>query len=229
MWSATTGSSACIATLTSDMKSFDSFAFDLRKCRAELDELLVLLNSQPHLQERKDVLPFFRARRHLSAFIGSYFPYLASPDRIAYEYDLFGDFACDLAIGDSTTGQYCFVEFEDATASSLFVAKGAKATLEWSPRFEHGFSQVLDWFWKLNDQEGSTEFVHRFGLTASYEGMLIIGRSTGLSHKERDRLRWRRDKVVSDSKRVHCVTYDELYQHLDSRLKLYEPASAADS
>lgn len=211
------------------MKGFDTYAFDLKQCRVELDELGELLSGHSHLQERKHVLPFFQARRHLSAFIGSYFPYLASPDRLAYEYDLFGDFACDLAVGDSMTGQYCFVEFEDATATSLFVAKGTKATLEWSPRFEHGFSQVLDWFWKLNDMDGTTEFVHRFGLTASYEGMLIIGRSTGLSHKEQKRLRWRRDKVVSDSKHVHCVTYDELYQHLDSRLKQYEPASAADA
>jgi len=46
------------------------------------------------------------------------------------------------------------------------VAKGAKATLEWSERFEHGFSQVPDWFWKLNDRTPTSEFAHRFGLLA---------------------------------------------------------------
>lgn len=210
------------------MKVFDTFAFDLAQCRRELDELQVLLNSQVTLAERAAILPFFRARRHLSAFIGAYFPYLARPDRLAFEYDLFGDFTCDLAIGDSATGQYCFVEFEDATSKSLFVAKGAKATLEWSERFEHGFSQVLDWFWKLNDMAPTSEFAHRFGLLAGYEGMLIIGRSTGLALKEQNRLRWRRDRVMADSRRVHCVTYDELYQHLDAKLRLYEGASAVD-
>jgi hypothetical protein len=203
------------------MKKFDALVVDLKQCRIELQDLQALLAGQAQLQERKHVLPFFQARRHLSAFISSYFPYLPNPDLIAYEYDLFGDFACDLAVGDSTTGQYCFVEFEDATATSLFVAKGAKATLEWSPRFEHGFSQVLDWFWKLDDTKGSTEYVNRFGHTVGYEGMLIIGRSINLSYKERDRLHWRRAKVVSDSKHVYCVTYDELYEHLNARLTLY--------
>lgn len=210
------------------MKSFDPFVFDWRLCRKEVDELRDLLNAQANLGERQHVLPFFQKRRHLSAFIGSYFPYLTNPDRLAYEYDLFGDFACDLAVGDSATGQYCLVEFEDATANSLFVRKGMKATLEWSDRFEHGFSQVLDWFWKLSDMDDTKEFESRFGPTANYEGMLIIGRSTGLDVKERDRLKWRREKVVADSKRVYCVTYDELHQHLDSRLKMYEAASAID-
>lgn len=211
------------------MKAFEAFVFDARKCRQELDELRQLLEEQVSLTERSQLLPFFRQHRHLSAFIGSYFPYLASPDQLAFEYDLFGDFACDLAIGDSATGQYCFVEFEDASSSSLFRQKGAKATLEWSERFEHGFSQVLDWFWKLGDMDGTTEFISRFGSMAGYEGMLIIGRSAGLAYKELKRLRWRRDKVVADSKRVHCVTYDELYQHLDSKLRMYEAASAIDT
>lgn len=174
-------------------------------------------------------MPFFNARNHLSAFIGSYFSYLSNPDRLAYEYDLFGDFKCDLAIGDSNSGQYCFVEFEDASSTSLFIQKGAKSTLEWSDRFEHGFSQILDWFWKLSDMDGTTEFASRFGLQyVGHEGMLIIGRSNGLELKERKRLKWRRDRVIADSKHVHCVTYDELYQHLDSKLRFYEAAYQVD-
>lgn len=135
------------------MKEFEKFTFSSSQCRNELDQLRNLLDSKDQLKERQDILPFFQERQHLCAFIGSYFPYLANPDRIAFEYDLFGDFKSDLAIGDSNSQQFCFVEFEDATDSSLFVKKGSKATLEWSERFEHGFSQVLDWFWKLADME----------------------------------------------------------------------------
>jgi hypothetical protein len=210
------------------MKTFVPFTFSSSECRHELDQLRDLLDSVDQLKEREAILPFLRERLHLCAFIGSYFPYLANPDRIAFEYDLFGDFKADLAIGDSPSQQFCFVEFEAATDASLFVKKGNKATLEWSERFEHGFSQVLDWFWKLADMENTTEFVSRFGGTASYEGILVIGRSTGLEHKEIKRLKWRRGKVVADSKHVHCVTYDELYQHLDSKLRIYEAASEVE-
>jgi len=193
------------------MKAFEHFAFDPRQCREQVDDLEALLEGQAELSERRDVLGFFRSRKHLSAFIGSYFTYLENPDRIAFEYDIFGDFKADLAVGDSESGQYCFVEFEDATADSIFVSKRGRATPEWSERFEHGFSQVLDWFWKLDDMEGTTEFNSRFGASyAGYEGMLIIGRSNVLDYKDRQRLKWRRDRVIADSKHVHCITYDEL-------------------
>ena len=210
------------------MKRFDPLELDPRKARAELDELKALLDGQPDLREREHVLPFFRARPHLSALIGFYFPYIGVPDRIAFEYDLFGDFAADLAVGDAAAGHYCFVEFEDATPASLFVQKGTKATLEWSPRFEHGFSQVLDWLWKLADVRGTVAFEDRFGVShAGYEGLLVIGRSGGLGPKERHRLRWRRERVVADSKHVHVVTYDELHQHLDAKLRLLELSLAS--
>ena len=72
-------------------------------------------------------------------------------DLLAYEYPLFGDFRCDLAVADSVTRACTFVEFEDAGPRSLFVQHGDKATREWSPRFDHGYSQVVNWFYKLQD------------------------------------------------------------------------------
>jgi hypothetical protein len=211
------------------MKKFDSITFDPRSCRKELDELKALLDENQELDERKQILPFFRERPNLSVFIGSYFAYISTFDRIAYEYDIFGDFKADLAFGDSTSGWYGFVEFEDGTSSSIFRKKAGKATLEWSPRFERGFSQVVDWFWKLLDMKGTRALGHRFGPEyAGYEGMLIIGRSDHLSQKGKDRLRWRRDHVTVNAKHVHCVTFDNLYQHLDDRLSTYEQAFQAD-
>ena len=141
------------------MKTFIRFRFDLKRCRTELDEFKKLLDNHPTLDERRDILPFFREREHLSAFIGSYFaPSIENSDRLAFEYSLFGDFFCDLVVGDSARGVYCFVEFEDATPTSIFESRGQKATLEWSSRFERGFSQIVDWFWKLDDMRGTIEF-----------------------------------------------------------------------
>lgn len=211
------------------MKDFKNFRFDPKICRRELNELKAHLDRNFELNERKDVLPFFRNREHLSSFIGSYFPYISSFDRLAYEYDIFGDFKADLVIGDAKSGWYGFIEFEGASETSIFEKKGNKSTPEWSTRFEHGFSQVVDWFWKLDDMEYTREFVFRFGSEyTGYEGMLVIGRSEGLEQRERDRLRWRRDRLIVNSKHIHCVTFDELYLHLDTRLRSYEAAFLAD-
>jgi hypothetical protein len=39
------------------------------------------------------------------------------------EFDIFGDFTCDLANGDSTSKTFFLVEFEDAGPDSLFITK----------------------------------------------------------------------------------------------------------
>jgi hypothetical protein len=54
------------------------------------------------------------------------------------------------------------VEFEDAASKSIFVSKSGKNTPEWSSRFEKGFTQILDWFWKLDDLEKTDAFEDRF-------------------------------------------------------------------
>ena len=147
------------------------------------------------------------------AFIGSCSPYLAHPDRVAGEVVLEGDFKAGLA------------EFEGATPASPFVRRGAKATPAWSGRFERGFSPVLDGLWKSGGVEGTRASAVRSGPTASYEGLLVIGRSGGLGPREQARLRWRRERVVADSKHVYCVTYDGLDEHPDAKLRLYGAAS----
>src|SRR5688572_29570163 len=103
------------------MKGFESLDFSLSICRKEVAELKQLLAKSSSLEEGKHLQPFFKARKHLSAMTGFYNRQVARFDLVAWEYDLFGDFACDLAVGDSECKAYCFIEFEDATAKSLFV------------------------------------------------------------------------------------------------------------
>ncbi len=214
-------------------KEFLSIEVDFGRCRTDLIEFKSLLDHFRFgtLNERESVLKFFQGHPHLGALIGNVDRNMGHVDRIAFEFDFFGDYAADLAVGDSRKGHYCFVEFENAAPDSIFKKVGRKASLEWSNRFEHGYSQIIDWFWKLHDlartEAGRARFGH--GGAFNYSGLLVIGRSDGLAELERQRLEWRRNKVVVDSKVIRCVTFDELYEDLRFQLERYTPAARANS
>jgi hypothetical protein len=113
------------------MKKLDAIAFDYALCRRQVDEFRAWLAGKDELSERDDVLPFFRARPQMAVLFGMFNARIAWADRIAWEFDIFGDFACDLAVGESARGAYCLVEFEDARRESVFQQQGAKATRAW--------------------------------------------------------------------------------------------------
>jgi hypothetical protein len=203
------------------VKDFVSIAFDRQQCLQEVVALRDLLASKPDLEENRDIKPFFEAHRQLAAYLGSYSPDLGCFDRLAFQYQLFGDFACDLVVGDSRRHAYAFVELEEGTAASIFRRQGQKATLEWASSFEHGFSQIIDWFWKLDDMAHTDEFEARFGRRrAAYFGLLVVGRSSALtSPRERQRWEWRRRKVLINSLHIIHKTYDELCDELLAHLQ----------
>jgi hypothetical protein len=204
------------------MKQFDRFSIDLDRCRIELAAFKLLLDNFENrvLKEREHILSFFAENRHVVALVGYVDRDIANVDRLAYEFDFFGDYAADLAVGDSKRREYCFVEFENAASDSIFRKVGKKSALEWSPRFDHGYSQIIDWFWKLHDMARSDTQRARFDHPNSFNycGLLVIGRSKGLATIESERLEWRRRKVLVDSKYIHCMTYDELFEDLTFRL-----------
>jgi hypothetical protein len=127
------------------MKRFEPIELNLSVLSRELDGLAEFLADNIALKERQQVIPFFKKRKHLSAAIGSFHGDISRPDRVASELNLFGDFTCDLASGDSTTSAFMLMEFENAETDSIFIKKRSRAMKEWSPRFEHGFSQLVDW------------------------------------------------------------------------------------
>lgn len=193
------------------MKPLDSFNFDVRKCIAELDEFEKLLK-QAELRESQDILPFFKKNLDLSAFIASYVAEIVRFDRIKHEFTFFGDFRADLVVGDSTNATYCLIEFEDATRNSIFVKK-ERSTSDWSSRFEHGFSQIVDWFWKLDDFRNTAQFRAIFESDSiNFYGMLIIGRESFLSPIDKNPLRWRLNKVLIDSQKIICITFDPTFR-----------------
>lgn len=206
------------------MKSFDNHKFDFKIYRKELIEFKSLLDSKDELSENDDILPFFRKKKHLSSQIATIVSTkVIETDKIAQEFDLFSDFASDMAIGDSKNNIYCFIEFEDAKKHSLFKKNGAKYKPEYSNRLEHGLSQVIDWFYKLEGQQNTDAMEERFGKhKIEYEGILIIGRTKYLNTSTKRRLNWRNRNVVINSKHVNCYTFDELYETLNTKLYLLE-------
>jgi Domain of unknown function (DUF4263) len=211
------------------MKDFIHHAISTQECAGELAKFEALLASKSELKERDEILPFFKENLNLAAFLGTYIPDIANPDMVASEYDIFGDFTCDLAVGDSKSETFLLVEFEDAKLESLFIKSGAKATPDWAPRLEHGFSQVLDWFWKLSDMEKSDDYENRFGARhVAIHGLVVVGRDQALQPREKARLKWRQDHTIIHSKKVSIITFDQLVRDLKYRLSRYPEAAKVD-
>jgi hypothetical protein len=210
------------------MKALDVISFDFDLCRKQFEDFRGLLASKDELSESADVLPFFRARQHLALLFGKFNSRIAWADRIGWEFDIFGDFACDLVVGEWGRGEYCFVEFEDASGDSVFERRGKKATREWGRRFDHGYSQIIDWAHKLDDRSASADFLARFGVREiKFEAVLVIGRDKHLDPGEQHRLSWRTDKVLVNTKKVVCMTFDQLFSQFAVRLDILTAVDAA--
>ena len=82
----------------------------------------------------------------------------------------------------------------------------------------------------MQDMAGTGTAKARFDSRDSidYYALLVIGRRHHLKPLEFQRLEWRRQKVIIDSRRVHCLTFDEFYEDLAFRLEKYTPAAMAD-
>ncbi len=207
---------------------FQDPGFDLERCRAELDEFDHLLASHAELSERDQVLPFFRARPHLTAFLGSYNRNLAVYDRLAFEFALFGGPVADVVVGDMAKQAYCFVEFEDGRAGSMFLQSDSPPR-RWAARFNHGYNQIVDWFWLLDDLSERDAFEVRFGArTIDSAGLLVVGRDNGLAPEDRPRLVYRRRYLRVNSKPIYCCTFDELARELRERLDVWSMAAGAE-
>jgi hypothetical protein len=105
-------------------------------------------------------------------------------------------------------------------ANSVFQKQGEKATREWGRRFDHGYSQAIDWAHKLDDLRRTNSVVARFDLhEIYYEMVLIAGRDKHLDTGEKQRLNWRSDNVLIGNKKVLCMTFDGLLNQLRVRLR----------
>ena len=205
------------------MKKLNNFNADWNALNKELADFKQLLDQHDELDERKQILPFFAKNANLAAAIGMLFPETFRVDKLAFEFDIFGDFKADLVIGNSDSNRYCFIEFEDAKRNSIFQMGRSRYLPDWSPRFEHGFSQISDWFWKLSDVQKTEGFEDRFGTRhINYYGILIIGRAHFLDSVAIKRLKWRENNMLINSKSIYYYTFDKLYDDLTKKIKSIE-------
>ncbi len=207
------------------LNTIQDLRFDAARCDVELTALEALLAKTPELTERGDVLPFFRQRPQLSALLGSYARNVTTYDRLAFELTLVNEFVADVVVGDEAERSFCFIEFEDGRRNSIFRQTARRAS-EWSPRFDHGASQIIDWFWKLDDLRGTATLARLFGTrTIDAAGLLVIGRDSGVTPADRPRLLWRREQVRVGKRRLYCCTFDELARDLRERLDTFSLAA----
>ena len=201
------------------MKDFVQVPVNIDDVRQELRLFRKLLDSTPELEEASKVLPFFRKNRHLAAFTGAFYPNSVCADMVAFEYSIYGDFVADLVLKDSKRHQLLLVEFEDGKRNSIFQKASKKYTPEWGRRLEHGYSQIVDWLWKLADMERTDDFASKFGKPCRYQALLVIGRDSYLDEIQRNRLEWRFSKTTVDTNIITCFTYDQLYEMYDHKLE----------
>jgi hypothetical protein len=85
----------------------------------------------------------------------------------------------------------------------------------WCGRFEHGFSQLVDWAWLLAEEGGKSAAYQRiFGKPDA------TGRDADLSDNDHARLRWRARSCSFGAFRMTCLTFDGVLETLRRRLQI---------
>ena len=207
----------------------DDGVLELGRCKVQLDELEAFLAANVELKETKagGLQEFFDARLDLLLLLGDVFGPGFWPIKHKKEFSIFNEFRADYAIADVSMSKFLFIEFENAKADSIFSIKsksGSTISYEWSSRFEHGFSQVLDWHFRIDDYRRSSKIKEHFGQQdIEYEGLLVIGRDAAVAKQgSEDRLKWRIENTTIKSRRIHCLTFDRLLAEARGRLNNIE-------
>jgi hypothetical protein len=207
-----------------------TIAFDPATFRQELNDFGALLKSQADLPERRDIQPFFKAKKHLTAYIGTLYLNIAVATEICFEFDLAGDFRADILLGSKKAHQFCVVEFETGEQDAIFKNQPNRKNPEWSSGFEHAFSQIVDWFYCFEDQKNTAAFQNTFGSEEiTFASLLVMGRTTSLDKPQMSRLKWRTKKVLIDSNKVTCITFDELHAALKEKFEFYSAAAIVEA
>jgi hypothetical protein len=208
----------------------ETLAFDPGKFQQEMADFEALLKSKADLSEADDVLPFFKTHKHLVAYMGTFAPTIPAATEICFEFEFFGDFRADVLLGSKQEREFCVVEFEDGHEDSIFKKQPRRKNPEWSARFEHAFSQIVDWFYNLEGYKNTPGFAATFGHGhVSFTGLLVLGRSASLDDARRDRLNWRTDTVSIGRHKVSCLTFDDLHAGLQRKFNLYSAWSKVEN
>lgn len=166
-------------------------------------------------------MPFFRQRPDLCAALGAVHPHFGQPDRLGLELTLFGQFRCDIAVADSRSNSYTLVELEDARENSVFNGRKSRQYPKWGARFGDGFSQLLDWAWRLSQEAAASSNKEPiFGRTdPDVDFLLMIGRRQWIAESDARRVLWRSKNNPILGHRVTIWTYDDAFEILRRRTR----------
>ena len=110
----------------------------------ELDEFGDLLRDNDILEKENQIQPFFKNRHHLCSGVGLL--NIFKPNSIIFDFEIGGELTCDLLLISNHHTMSYLVKFEDAQPDSLFAMVENKEISKFSSRFEHSYSQILEWF-----------------------------------------------------------------------------------
>jgi hypothetical protein len=149
---------------------------------------------------------------------------LVAPNLLALERPLLGSFRCDVAIGNASARQFTLIELEDARENSLFEPVAGRDYPRWSSRFERGFSQLVDWAWRIDhERQPSVTLEAAFGTPdPQIHYLLVIGRDRWVGAAGRARLDWRQRHNGISGERTTVWTYDDLFSFTSDRLAVAE-------
>lgn len=211
------------------MIQFKDIIFDKVQCQKEINDVKVLFSNTPDIDETKGkgsysggLQGIFRNRTQLFALMGKIvFGEIATKwnDEVK-----FGNFRADFIIANDKKNKVCLIEFENAKMESIFRKKthsDKTITYEWAPRFEHGYSQILDW--KYYSIEEKTSLKNDFQVhPKEIEFALCIGWNKHLQQSNfQERFDFRKNKVTVESKTFYCMCFDSFVDELQEKLNLY--------
>lgn len=199
----------------------------------ELTEFKAFLDANHELEETGvgSLQEFFDARLNLLLLMGDVFGPAMHPTHYQRELVLLNEFRADYVVSEQSKSKFLFIEFEHAKKNSIFTEKNDSKTgtsYEWSSRFEHGFSQLIDWQFRIDDYKQSSKIDEHFGSSdITFQGVLIIGRDHFLKQQGMQRrFDWRVTNTTIKSRPIHCMTFDKLYREMIGRLENWKTVMA---
>jgi hypothetical protein len=144
------------------MSQLRSIKFDVRKAERELKTFERFLQRHAFFKERK-VVAVLKKCPHLCCLVGPLVAGLPVPNVYKFEFQIQGLFAADLVIGNLDSQLFVLVEFEGGEKNSLFGPKSTIQVRDWSRHTGHGFGQLIDWGWAIDDARNNVALKNAFG------------------------------------------------------------------
>jgi hypothetical protein len=199
------------------MSALNPISFDLATAASELASFKAWFATVEFVGETT-IVGEIKSRPQMACLLAAGLG-LSAPNLIKFELQMKGMFRTDLVLGNDGLRQFGLIEFEDAMSNSIF-KKGTKQYRYWSPRIEHGFSQIIDWAWVRSDHPNDSVLVAGFGgriETSAYA--VICGRKMSLKDDtEEKRFAHRRDSLKVDGHPALVLTYDDMVRLMEDNL-----------